>query len=159
MQRSRRLATLGVVAISVTVLAGWQLLAPAGAREASRATAGHAGPSAALERELQRFLDTHSPLPTRVPPPRAVPVLPRTLPFPLRPGTPGGATCYVAASGCSETPCIEFARSGGAAVSAAPSAVVLRLGETVNRNALAPATRPSCQGRLGAPKTLRVSGP
>ena len=167
MRRLRRLASLGVVAVSVTVLAGWQLLAAAGAREPSRApraSAVRASPAQALESELQRFLATHPVVPPRTPrfPPLRSPG--GAVPFPLTPVAPGGATCYVAAGSCSETPCVEFARGAEAAVSAAPSAVVLTLGRTAisapfNRNAQGPRATTPCQGRLGAPKFLRVSGP
>lgn len=139
--------------VAITLIgAGSQLLGSA--RAARRATAAplarHAtvqagGPLSALERQLQRFLST-KPLRQPVPP-----VLPRRL------LAPHPTICFLAAGGCSDTPCVEFAGQEGAAIAATSSAVVLRLGGVINRNAVPQVGRSTCQGHLGTPKLFRVS--
>ncbi len=98
--------------------------------------------------------------------------VPRALRVPRTPIPPGGlprvpsGPCYIAIGECSLTPCVEFAHGASPAVSTSSSAVVLRLVSPVTqlaspltgRGAALPAT-PSCQGRLGTPRVLRVSGP
>jgi hypothetical protein len=145
------------MAISVTGLAGWELLGSAPASGSARAAyeSSHAAAAGStlgsLERQLQRYLAASPPLPQTPP---ALP--PRGLSIP-RLG-PGGGICYVATGHCSAIPCIEFAGASAAPTSGTATGVVLRLGETVNRNAPRLA-QGSCEGRLGTPKVFRVSGP
>jgi hypothetical protein len=100
-----------------------------------------------LESQLQRSLATAPPGQRQLP----------VAPFQLL--APHPTMCFVVAGGCSDIPCVEFARqAAGARAVATASAVVLRLSGPINRNAVSPAGPQNCQGRLGMPRILRVSG-
>jgi len=151
----RRLMVMAGLVTVVLVGAGVRLLSTGQPARASQvlqtAPAGTAAlriPNA-LRLQLLRYLngELRRPLPPR----------------PLVPRLPQGGACAVAAGACSPIPCIEFARAASvssAAVAAGPSAVVLRLAAPVHvlRGAPQPGRR-ACDGRLGAPKILRVSAP
>ena len=155
----RRLMVMAGLVTVVLVGAGVRLLSTGPPARASQvlqtAPAGTAAlriPNA-LRLQLLRYLNGE----------HARPLPPRPLPIPLVPRLPQGGACAVAAGACSPIPCIEFARAASvssAAVAAGPSAVVLRLAAPVRvlRGAPQPGRR-ACDGRLGAPKILRVSAP
>lgn len=159
MRSSRLVGALAAVAVVAASFAGWRLVASPRVARARAAVITHAAPSpsAALQRSLQRVLEGFPLARTRAPGPRTLTyIVPRALPAPP---SSGGSACYVVAGRCSETPCVEFAHAAGSAPTAAPGPVVLRLGTTATRNAPIPRRQTRCQGRLGAPKILRVSGP
>ena len=145
---------LSAVAAAALAVAGWLLVG------ASRPAAARVQPAVSLGRELRPLERMLASNPPHVP--RVFRVLPRrAIPLPLRPGMPYGATCYVAAGGCSLTPCVEFAAGASGAVVGAPSAVVYRPGIVARlpRRGAPPLNDSACRGRVGEPRLLRVVGP
>jgi hypothetical protein len=70
---------------------------------------------------------------------------------------PGGGTCFVAASRCSEIPCVEFVGAGG---QPAPVSSSVALERPIT---IPPRTRPqlgsTCLGHVGAPRAVPVGIP
>jgi len=176
MRFSRLLAILSVAAIALPA-AGWWLTAapqPAQARLAT-AAASLAQVPPSLREALYQLLARHPLAPGPLAAPGPLPRVPGLRGVVAPPFLPGvqGATCYVAAGGCSLVPCVEFARGASAAAVSTPvsSAVVLDLGITATRvgptatrvgrqrPAVPPNPRSSCRGHLETPRIVRVSVP
>jgi hypothetical protein len=159
MRRSRLVAAFTLAAIAL-IAGGSALIGSANAARSRPAAGAGTAPLArhaptqlaralkSLELQFQRSSPSSPP---RQPGPRVLPV---------QPLFPHATSCFVAAGGCSETPCVEFAgQMTGATAVATTAAVVLRLSGPVTRNVVSPAGGQACQGHLGTPKIFRVSGP
>jgi hypothetical protein len=111
MRKWRAAAALVAVAIVAAGFAGWQLRGSAAAHPAHR--------------QLSQS--------------GALPLLRRTLSAPRQLIVPGGGACFVSATVCSESPCVEFARN----VPTRPPGGL-------------PGGR-TCQGHAARPRVLRVA--
>lgn len=151
MRWTRLVAVTAVAAVLAVSFAGWRMLSSA--RVATALPASAAKLHGALEQQLQLLAG-------RLPVPRPVQVLPARPVIPYGgPDIPYGGVCYVGPGRCSLTPCTEFARAGRTEVAGTSSGVVLRLGGPLSRGAAPRPGRSACEGRVGTPRVLRVSGP
>jgi hypothetical protein len=136
--RWSRLAVMSGVAAIVLLSAGWRLSASqhrVSPKPAAMAL-GHIRVPGALRQQLARYL-AGRPLGRRLPAPpagRGIQPLGQRVP-PLRQGAARPGPCYVGVGSCSLIPCVQF-------VGGRP-----------------PMAGSNCQGRLGAPKVLRVATP